>query len=341
MRKEALPRLDTRPEIHKALLPYCRLRPGDVWTDPRGLHRVGVFDAAEPVGVTRFMAGATAALAVHDPPYNISVGGRNTDRLFRLSVGGYMDFSRSWVGGALSALAADAHFYVWLGADQNEGFQPLPEFMLMMREFPEFRSRSLITLRNQRGYGTRQNWMAVRQELLYYVRGNPFFQVVYTDIPKVLKGYYKTVGGRKTENLERSLSDTIRPGNVWLDIQQVFYRMEENVPGAYAQKPLKAVERVLISSSRPGDIVTDFFSHAGTTLIAAERLGRRCFTFDIDPVFAEITIRRLERYRETGKTGWQTENPFPESPLPVIEATPSSSPTPSRQPSPPSQGTLF
>jgi site-specific DNA-methyltransferase (adenine-specific) len=262
------------------------------------------------------MGGERSALGIHDPPYNISVGRKNTDSLFQKTVDEYMDFSRLWVRSALSILEQDAHFYVWLGADQNEGFQPLPEFMLMMREFPEFRSRSFITLRNQRGYGTQGNWMAVRQELLYYIRGNPFFRVVYTDIPKVLKGYYKTVGGRETENLERSLSETIRPGNVWLDIQQVFYRMEENVPGAYAQKPLKAAERLIESSSRPGDLVTDFFAHAGTTLIAAEKLGRRCFTFDIDPVFAEITIRRLERFRETGKTGWQTGNPFPEVPLP-------------------------
>jgi site-specific DNA-methyltransferase (adenine-specific) len=294
------------------------------------------------------MGGERSALGIHDPPYNISVGRKNTDSLFQKTVDEYMDFSRLWVRSALSILEQDAHFYVWLGADQNEGFQPLPEFMLMMREFPEFRSRSFITLRNQRGYGTQGNWMAVRQELLYYIRGNPFFRVVYTDIPKVLKGYYKTVGGRETENLERSLSETIRPGNVWLDIQQVFYRMEENVPGAYAQKPLKAAERLIESSSRPGDLVTDFFAHAGTTLIAAEKLGRRCFTFDIDPVFAEITIRRLERFRETGKTGWQTGNPFPEVPMPENAATPSSSagplPRPSLRPSPPvspSQGTLF
>jgi len=38
----------------------------------------------------------------------------------------------------------------------------------------------------------------------------------------------------------------------------------------------------------------------------------RCFTSDIDPVFAELTIRRLERYRTTGREGWQWENPFPE-----------------------------
>ena len=170
----------------------------------------------------------------------------------------------------------------------------------------------MITLRNQRGYGTQKNWMSVRQELLYYIKGNPEFNVVYTGIPKVLKGYYKEVGGIRRENLDRSRSENIRPGNVWIDIQQVFYRMEENVPGAYAQKPLKAVERIILSSSREGDLIGDIFSHSGTTLIAAERLGRRCYTSDIDPIFAEITIRRLERFRDTGKTGWQWKNPFPE-----------------------------
>jgi hypothetical protein len=34
---------------------------------------------------------------------------------------------------------------------------------------------------------------------------------------------------------------------------------------------------------------------------------------DIDPIFAEITIRRLERLRRTGKVGWQFMSPFPEA----------------------------
>jgi len=115
-----------------------------------------------------------------------------------------------------------------------------------------------------------------------------------------------------TENSERSKSRNIRAGNVWVDIQQVFYRMEENVPGCYAQKPLKATERIVSASSAGDDLVVDFFAHSGTTLLACERLGRRCFTSDVDPVFAEISIRRLERYRRTGKTGWQFNSPFPE-----------------------------
>jgi len=312
MSKEPFGRIDRDPRLRERLLAFCRLAPGEVWRDPLGRHRVAVLDATERGSARRLMEGEKAVLGIHDPPYNIAVGGEGTERLFRIPFAEYEAFSRSWLEGAVSALADDAHLYVFIGADQERDFHPLPEIMLLLREFRELRSRSLITLRNQRGYGTQRNWMAVRQELLYYVKGNPSFKVVYTDIPKVLRGYYKDVGGRRTENLERSRSDTIRPGNVWIDIQQVFYRMEENVPGAYAQKPLKAIERLLASSSGEGDLVTDFFLHSGTSLVAAERLGRRLRGMEIDPVFAELSIRRLERFRLTGKTGWQWENPFPE-----------------------------
>jgi site-specific DNA-methyltransferase (adenine-specific) len=172
--------------------------------------------------------------------------------------------------------------------------------------------RSFITMRNQRGYGTQKNWMAVRQELLYYTRGNPPFNVEaeYTEIPKILRGYYKEVNGITTENMDRSKSENIRAGNVWVDIQQVFYRMEENVNGCYAQKPLKSCERIIRASSGEGDVVLDFFCHSGTTLLSAEMLGRRCFTMDIDPVYCEIAMRRLELFRKSGRTGWQNSNPF-------------------------------
>ena len=312
MATEPLPRLDSDNEIRKELLPYCRLKPGDVWEDPLQGHRVGVLDATCPDAVMKLMSPKRAKVAVNDPPYNVSVGNKTTQNLSKLNLTEYMEFSRSWVENTIEILDEDAHFYVWLGADQKDSFQPLPDFMLMMREFEDLEASSFITMRNQRGYGTQKNWMAVRQELLYYTKGNPDFAVVYTDIPKILRGYYKTVEGKRVENLERSRSDTIRPGNVWVDIQQVFYRMEENVPGAYAQKPLKAIERIITACSREGDLVVDFFAHSGTMLIACERLGRVCYTSDIDPIFAEITIRRLEHFREICRTGFQLQNPFRE-----------------------------
>ena len=190
------------------------------------------------------MDGRKATLAIHDPPYNLVAFAER-------AVAEYTDWCRAWVEITAAHLADDAALYVWLGADQNDGFQPLPDFMLMMRGVAGLRPRSFITMRNQRGYGTQKNWMAIRQELLYYAKGDPAFKVQYTDIPKVLRGYYKEVDGRRTENLERGKSENIRPGNVWIDIQQVFYRMEENVSGCYAQKPLKAIERILKSSPGP------------------------------------------------------------------------------------------
>ena len=304
MKNNPLPRLDASPDIREQLLPHCRLQPGETWQDDVCGHRVGCLDAADPRAVQGMMAGEHAQLAIHDPPYNLAA--------FELqSITQFIDWCRKWVSITYAALASNASLYVWLGADQNDGFQPLPDFMLMMRNQP-LTPRSFITMRNQRGYGTQKNWMAVRQELLYYIKGSPTFNVdaAYTDIPKILRGYYKPVNGKVTENLERSRSDTIRAGNVWVDIQQVFYRMEENVSGCYAQKPLKCIERIIRASSNPDDLVIDFFAHSGTTLLAAEILNRRCFTIEIDPIYAEITIRRLERFRATARLGWQNGHPF-------------------------------
>jgi len=304
MKRAPLPRLDRDPALRERLVPLCRLQPGEVWADPEGSHRVGCLDAADPAQMARLVSGGPglATLAVQDPPYNLAAFRRRT-------LEEYVAWCRRWVSVTLGCLAADAGLYVWLGADQRHGFQPLPDFMIMMRDQP-MEPRSFVTLRNQRGYGTQKNWMAVRQELLAYTRGAPPFTVQYTDIPKILRGYYKDVAGRRTENTDRGRGKTIRPGNVWVDVQQVFYRLEENVSGCYAQKPLPAIERIVAAASNPGDVVLDTFAHSGTTLVACERLGRRALTADIDPVYCEITIRRLERYRHTGKVGWQNSHAF-------------------------------
>lgn len=304
MNNQPLPRIDEHPELRMALRKYCRLEPGQVWSDPQGRHKVGCLDAAKAGDIDTLMDGARATLALHDPPYNLVA--------FECRcVQKYIDWCHLWIDNSERALAENASLYVWLGADQRDGFQPLPEFMILMRKTP-FSPKSFITMRKQRGYGTQKNWMAVRQELLYYVKGQPVFNIdaEYTDIPKILRGYYKEVNGQLTDNFERSKADTIRAGNVWVDVQQVFYRMEENVNGCYAQKPLKSAERIIKASSNEGDIVLDFFAHSGSTLLASEMLQRRCFTTDIEPVFCEITIRRLEHFRQTGKLGWQNSNPF-------------------------------
>lgn len=302
MLKHPLARLDRDKTLRTKLLPFCRLQPGQVWRDPLRGHQVGCLDAAVSQDVQTLCATERATLAIHDLPYNFIA-------FETQQVSNFVAWCARIVGNTDDVLAKDSSLYLWLGADQRNGFAPLPEIMLMMRS-TGFISRSLITLRNQRGYGTQQNWMSVRQELLYYIKGKPHFTPQYTEIPKTVKGYFKTISGELTENTARGRGETLRAGNVWIDVQQVFYRMEENVNGCYAQKPLKAIARIIDASSAPGETVLDFFAHSGTTLLAAEMAGRRCLTMDIDPIFCEITIRRLERFRRTGRTGWQNSNPF-------------------------------
>ncbi|UCC44116.1 MAG: site-specific DNA-methyltransferase [Candidatus Zixiibacteriota bacterium] len=309
---EARTRSDHIPHDLSDPLQQCRLRPVQIWHDPDGRHVVGCGDCCDVRFIESLVKSRSApVLAIHDPPYNVAM-------FKRKPVSEYIESCLQWVANTEAVLGPDASMYIWMGADQKNHFQPLPQFLAMMAE-TTFASRSFITMRNQRGYGTQKNWMAVRQELLLYTKGKPDFLVQYTDIPRILRGYYKEIGGKQTENSERSHSDTIRAGNVWVDIQQVFYRMEENVEGCPAQKPLKATERIILASSHEGDTVVDFFSHSGTTLLACERTGRRCITCDIDPVFAEITIRRLEHYRKTGKTGWQRGHPFETKPSEPVQ----------------------
>ncbi len=301
-----LPRIDTDVQLRNLLLPYSRLGKGDVWEDKLHQHKVGCLDAADESSVQKLLSDNKAVLAIHDPPYNfVAFEERNVKE--------FVDWCRLWIKNSYDFLADNSSLYIWLGADQNNNFQPFADFVLMMNG-SGFNSRSFITMRNQRGYGTQQNWMSIRQELLYYIKGKPVFNIEaeYTDIPKILKGYYKVVNGKETENFERSKSEFIRAGNVWVDIQQVFYRMEENINGCYAQKPLKAIDRIILSGSSKNDLVIDFFAHSGATLLSSEINERKCFTMDIDPIYCEISIRRLEHYRNTGKKGWQNSNPFEE-----------------------------
>jgi DNA modification methylase len=65
-------------------------------------------------------------------------------------------------------------------------------------------------------------------------------------------------------------------------------------------KPVELVERAIRNSSRPGDIVLDPFGGSGTTLIAAEKSGRKARLIELDPKYVDVIVRRWEAF--TGQT---------------------------------------
>ena len=61
-------------------------------------------------------------------------------------------------------------------------------------------------------------------------------------------------------------------------------------------KPVRLVARLMYNSSKEGDVVADIFGGSGTTMIAAEQLGRKCRMMEMDPHYCDVIIERWERF---------------------------------------------
>jgi DNA modification methylase len=70
-------------------------------------------------------------------------------------------------------------------------------------------------------------------------------------------------------------------------------------------KPLKLCGRLLTNSSRPGDLVVDFFGGSGSTMMACEQIDRECYTMEYDPKYVDVIIDRWEKF--TGRKAVKVE----------------------------------
>lgn len=65
-------------------------------------------------------------------------------------------------------------------------------------------------------------------------------------------------------------------------------------------KPVAMVADAILDCSKHGDIVLDPFLGSGTTLLAAEKIGRICYGIELDPVYVDTAIQRWEKF--TGRS---------------------------------------
>lgn len=61
-------------------------------------------------------------------------------------------------------------------------------------------------------------------------------------------------------------------------------------------KPIWLVARFILNSSKTGDAVADIFGGSGSTLMACEQTGRRCYMMELDPHYVDVIIRRWEEF---------------------------------------------
>ncbi|HWJ37853.1 MAG TPA: DNA methyltransferase [Sphingomicrobium sp.] len=61
-------------------------------------------------------------------------------------------------------------------------------------------------------------------------------------------------------------------------------------------KPVRLVADALLDTTRRGDAILDPFLGSGTSLIAAEKVGRVCFGLELDPLYVDLIIRRFQAW---------------------------------------------
>jgi DNA modification methylase len=71
------------------------------------------------------------------------------------------------------------------------------------------------------------------------------------------------------------------------------------------EKPVELAERAMHYSSKRGENVLDLFGGSGSTLIAAERLGRKAFLMEIDPAYTDVIVTRWQEYTGQKAEGWR------------------------------------
>ena len=102
---------------------------------------------------------------------------------------------------------------------------------------------------------------------------------------------YRTIksGGKVDKYYD---DDPVYPGDVWDDVSHLQQKDPQRT-GYDTQKPLKLLERIVLCSTRPGDIVCDLTCGSGTALEAAAINGRNFVGVDMSPLAVQTARRRL------------------------------------------------
>jgi len=113
---------------------------------------------------------------------------------------------------------------------------------------------------------------------------------------KALENDNRLYFGGKTIREKYYLNERIKIGkqidNLWGDIGNMNRNQSENL-GYPTQKPEELIERIIISSSNPEDLVCDFFCGSGTTFAVAEKLNRKWIGSDLGKFSIHTTRKRM------------------------------------------------
>ena len=294
-----------------------------------GSHAIHLGDCIE---VLPKYAVPVADLIIADPPY-FKVVGEKWDHLWRTEQD-YLDWSRKWIEAAYWKLRTGGSFYLFgyfrmlalmLPILRDVGFTLRQQIVIYKgmkavagratknyRMFPCVTESVLFLTKDNISFSRqllkdRQKELGltakeINEALGVKSNGGGMWSIytgnnvceqfptkeLWEKLQEILKFTYPYESIAQTWHPQMGLTD------VWNDID--FYSEKRWHP---TQKPLKLIERIMSASSNPGDVVIDPFGGSGSTLIAAEHLGRKAVVIELDEKYVNSM---QERFTLEGKS---------------------------------------
>nr|WP_026330268.1 site-specific DNA-methyltransferase [Caldimonas manganoxidans] len=246
-------------------------RPGDVWVC--GKHRVLCGDATDPDAYASVLGDGIADMVFTDPPYNVNYGSSAKDKLrgkHRAILNDNLgDGFHDFLLAALTPTIAHCRGAIYVAMSSSE----LDTLQAAFRAAGGHWSTFIIWAKNT------------------FTLGRADYQRQYEPI---LYGW--------PEGAQRHWCGDRDQGDVWH-----FNKPQKNDLHP-TMKPVELVERAIRNSSRPGNVVLDPFGGSGTTLIAAEKSGRRARLIELDPKYVDVIVRRWQEW--SGQEAYREEDGF-------------------------------
>ncbi len=220
-----------------------------------------------------------------DPPYNLSKN-FNSIKFSGKSIQEYAEWVDSFISKIVRMLKPTASIYVC------SEWKSSTSIHIVLDKY--FIVRNRITWEREKGRGSKSNWKNNSEDIWYCTMSNDYtFDFESVKLVKKVVAPYREKDGKPKDWEEDGNFRLTYPSNLWTDISVPFWSMPENTDHP-TQKPEKLIAKMLLASSKPGDLVFDPFLGSGTTAVVASKLKRNFVGVELDKKFACYALKRIE-----------------------------------------------
>jgi len=229
-----------------------------------------------------------ADLIIIDPPYNLTKNFNGLNFAARTD-DDYDKYLKTWFPLVCKKLKPNGSLYICGDWKCTSSLQRAVESELYIL--------NRITWQREKGRGAKANWKNGMEDIWYAVK-NPddyYFDVEAVKIKRRVIAPYKVDGKPKDwqDNGDDGKFRLTYPSNFWDDISIPFWSMPENTDHP-TQKPEKLYAKLILASSRPGDVVFDPFLGSGTASVTAKKLGRKYCGIELNNEYCLLAEKRLQ-----------------------------------------------